>query len=240
MFSRVFHCAIGEFLRQVSGAKTALDENDDKSGTGPRPFPWGWVAVVAVIVVGVASQSEKKTVSPPVAETEGLVSNTLPGAETPLPIEAPISEITLKTAARHAGLALGADGIDGATTYSVNCWAALERTFSLAMTERCASFDALILGNAGVTPSEMPLWFAEVTVSARYQSVLTRNGVNVGNIPNRLERLRVAAAIQIVEPVAPNIVKTAVVASPKGDIESSAAEDPMDSLAFDDLSATDE
>jgi hypothetical protein len=240
LFSRVINYAIGDFLQQVSGAKTALKKNDDKSGTEPGPFPWGWAAVVAIIVLAVASHSGMKTVSSPVAPTKGLVSSTPQGTETPLPVEDPISEITLKTAARHAGLALGADGIDGATTYSVNCWAALERTFSLTAAERCATFDALILGNAEVASSAMQQWFAEVPVAARYQSALNSNGVNVGDIPNRLERLRVAAAIQTVKPVVPKVVNPPAAAVTEDDIELSAEQDASDSLAIENESATDQ
>lgn len=227
-------------LRQIAGAETALNENDDKSDKVPQPFRWGWVAVVCLVVVVVSSQSGKNTVSSPIAETEVMASSASAGAETSPPIEGPVSEITLKTAARHVGLALGADGIDGATAYSVNCWAALERTFSLARAERCASFDALVLGYADVATQAMPQWFEEVAVLARYQSALTVNGANVGNIPNRLERLRVAAAIQIVEPVAPKIVSSVTTAATEGGINSSAAQDVMDSLAIDDTTATDE
>jgi hypothetical protein len=232
--------SLAKFHGAFLGANTALSDNDDKSDAGLRTIPWGWIASVAVIVVAVASQSETETATSPATQSDSLVSDTRTSGAPLLVMEAAVAEITLKTAARHAGLALGADGIDGATAYSVNCWASLERAFSLATTERCAAFDALILSNADVDPSVMPQWFAETTVASRYQVALSNSGAAVADIPDRLERLRVATALQTVslvkakskKPLAPTVIE--------GDVEAPDGQAPPGSLTIENARSEDE
>ena len=208
-----------------------MNKSENQTAAAGESNYWGWIAIAGIAVVFVASQTSTNTptsLTSPNAQAEGLLGNDATEAAAPAPFAAAVAEITLKTAARHAGLALGADGIDGATTYSVNCWASLERTFSLATTDRCAAFDALILSNADVAPASMPSWFAEVTVAARYQAALTGNGVAVADISDRLERLRVATALQLVTLVKAKPAEPLTVAATESGTDTSDEQVPMD------------
>lgn len=212
-----------------------LSENQDKPDGAQKPFPWGWVAVVGVIVVAVASQSETKPITASEVSAQGLVAKTAPVAGGPQ-AEEPIADATLKLAARHAGLALGADGVSGASAYSVNCWASLERTFSVSTVERCAAFDALVLANAS-NDAAMPPWFAEDTVAARYQAALSSNSVTIADMPARLERLRVATAIQTVTLVVPKTPKPVAVAATDASTDGESADTTTDSVLADNSSS---
>jgi hypothetical protein len=207
-----------------------LDGSEKKAAAPGKSNYWGWIAVAGIAVAVVASQSSTKTPTSPDTQVEGLLGNGATETALLTPVAAAVAEITLKTAARHAGFALGADGIDGATAYSVNCWASLERTFSLSTTERCAAFDALILSNADVAPASMPSWFAEVTVATRYQAALTGNGAAVSDISDRLERLRVATALQVVTLVKAKPAKPIAVAATESGTEASDEQVPMDGV----------
>lgn len=192
--------------------------------------------MVGVIVVAVASQPETKTTTTSEAQAQGLIATTASVVDVPK-AEGPIADATLKLAARHAGLALGADGVPGASAYSVNCWASLERTFSVSTVERCAAFDALVLGNSS-NDTEMPPWFAEDTVAARYQAALSSNSVTIADVPARLERLRVATAIQTVTLVIPKALRPVAVAAADADTENDSDNTMMDSVSADNISST--
>lgn len=168
----------------------------------PKPFPWAWALIGGIIIILIISSQTKPAASPSrVAGSDEAVKNTA-GAADPVPTPPPaLSETTLKLAARHAGLALGADGVDGAQTYSENCWASLERAFTLITAERCAAFDALVLTNADIEPTAVPAWFSEETVAARYGRALSANSLSDIDVNARLERLRVACAVQTVKKV---------------------------------------
>lgn len=214
-----------------------MDENDNKAAIVGKPNSWGWFAIAGIVIVVVASQSSTKTTTLSDSQAERLLGNKVTEVAAPAPFAAAIAEITLKTAARHAGLALGADGIDGASAYSVNCWASLERTFSLATTERCAAFDALVLSNADVVPASMPSWFSEVTVAARYQAALAGNRAPVADISDRLERLRLAAALQVVKLVKPTPPKPVEVLENESKVAVSDEQIPMDSVSDENASS---
>ena len=213
-----------------------MNENENKPDGTQRPFPWGWAAVIGVIVFAVASQSETKTTTSVEAPVQSLIA-TPPVDADAAKVEGPIADATLKLAARHAGLALGADGVPGATAYSVNCWASLERTFSVSIVERCVAFDALVLGNSS-NAAAMPPWFAEDTVAARYQAALSSNSVTIADVPARLERLRVATAIQTVTLVIPKAPRPVAMAAADADTENDSDNTMMDSVSADNISST--
>ena len=229
-WSVIYSIASLQYFVVIERGAYFLNESENKTAAAGKSNAWGWIAVAGIIVVAVASQSSTKTPTSPNVQAEGLLGNGAMEAAAPTPFAAAVAEITLKTAARHAGLALGAHGIDGATTYSVNCWASLERKFSLSTTERCAAFDALILSNADVAPDSMPSWFAEVTVAARYQAALTGNSVAVADISDRLERLRVATALQVVTLVKAKPAKPIAVAATGSENDTPDDQVQMDSV----------
>jgi len=168
----------------------------------PRGFPWGWAAIVGVVVAALAAQPRSTVTRPSDASSDGVVATAPAVTSLATGADVPIADVTLKLAARHAGLALGADGFEGAATYSVNCWAALDRRFELERADRCAAFDAMAAGQ-GEDAASVPAWFAEANVAARYQAVMTAHPDGAGDASARLERLRVAAAVQTVTLVTP-------------------------------------
>lgn len=212
-----------------------MSENQNKPDGTQKPFPWGWATVIGVIVVAYISQSETRPTITSGAPVQKLVATTLPIGDGRT-VEGPIADATLKLAARHVGMALGADGIPGASAYSVNCWASLERTFSVPTVERCAAFDALVLGNSSNDATILP-WFAEDAVAARYQAALSSTSVTIVDVPARLERLRVATAIQTVTLVVPKTPKPAAVAATDA---SDGSTDTMTDGAVADKSASEE
>jgi hypothetical protein len=181
---------------------TFLSVKDSRAGTGTQASPWGWFGALGLVVVAVLSQSGTKKTSASEAPVSRLIANDVVAGTDATEIEAAVSEATLKLAARHVGIALGADGMLGATAYSLNCWASLERRFSLSKTERCAAFDALVLANWSEPDAATP-WFAEGAVSARYLSALNIGRSGIQDATGRLERLRLATALQDVKIIAP-------------------------------------
>ena len=188
----------------------------------PRGFPWGWVAIVGIVVAALAAQSQPNATTTATA-IDPLASSSTSVAPVAATVEEPIADATLALAARHAGLALGADGLDGAAVYSVNCWAALDRRFALAHADRCAAFDALASAHSD-DPAVVAGWFAEADASARYLAATTKYAAAVGEAPARLEGLRVAAAVQTVKLVVAKVPKMPAATDVDGEAAAEIAE----------------
>lgn len=157
-----------------------------------------WLFGIIVVIAVLASLTDKKPSEDPSAVLQEQDRNEAGVAEKTTQ-EPSVDDTMLKTAARHASIAIAADGIQGAEAYSTNCWAATERKVTLDSIERCVAFDTMV---AMALPSETPSqpWFSEDVVNVRYLTALESNGIKLASSSARLERLRVAAAVQTVDP----------------------------------------
>lgn len=160
----------------------------------PKGRGWIWL-VVGICLFAYFYNHTGTSRAPPelVKAAEGMAATAVPNGPV---AEPPINEETLALATEHTGKALGADGGAGATAYSINCWASLERSFDLATADRCAAFDSIVLARVIDDPLADVSWFAEEQVSLRYTQALVDQTSNVADVAARLERLRVAAAVR--------------------------------------------
>lgn len=198
-------------------------QKDPPSGCAPWAWLLGIVSLIAL--VSSLSQGERATDA---AETANEAVVNMAAPQLAAEAEPAINEGMLRLAARHAGLAIGADGIEGASIYSLNCWAAADRTFSLIVTERCVAFDTLVAMTLPTEAAADP-WFAEDLVNTRYTTLLSSHDVGLAGTTARLERLRVAAAVQTVKPVtAPITTETDADSDVSMDSENEAALEDID------------
>lgn len=175
------------------------------SKDGQTGAKWGAVVLfvlVVAIVRGVTHPGASAPVATPIQPAPLIEAGAPPEQPAPPP---DVVDADIGTAARHAGLALGAEGVGGARIYSENCYAALERSFDAARLDRCGAFDLLAAREPADPLDQSPAatWFEPSAMSARYTKAAARGGVPADMIAGRLAHVTQLANAVIVESVAP-------------------------------------
>ena len=210
-------------IPQPLARATSPDRPAAKSDWGA----WPWILGVVVLVAAANSCSTKPDAS--------VTADPLP-LTAEAPVEGPAAtpeagSLAVSRAARHAGLAIGADGAAGAMTYSVNCWAAVTRGFSLPALDRCGAFDALAR-RVRMLPSELPAeaaWFEADAARGRYVDAARAGGLDAEAGGSRMAALHQLASNEALVPKTPK----AIAAVPT---TADVASEPTDDLALEPVS----
>lgn len=166
--------------------------------TASKSLPWligGCGVLVLIGMVSGGSGPDEALPTEPVAAFS-------PAAVAPAPMLPSIDASDVHRADQHAELAIGAEGASGAMVYSVNCWAAVSRSFSLAALDRCGAFDALA-GRVHMDPLELPAeadWFQAAEANHRYSIAATTGGIDTTAAAERYGRVLELAELEVLEP----------------------------------------
>ena len=149
------------------------------SGSGKGSKDWIAWGVGALAIFGLIRACDPT----PLAPTGGPPPDAV--VQLPAGSLSEVSAADIALAARHARIALDAEGLEGAQIYSVNCYAALERAFDLAKLDQCGAFDALISPAAtdDVSPS---LFFDQEAAQERFEQAARSGGVQPSDMTLRL------------------------------------------------------
>ena len=196
------------------------------SGSGKGSKDWIAKGVGALAIFGLVRACDPT----PLAPTGGPPPNAvvqLPAGSLPEVIAADIA-----LAARHARMALDAEGFEGAQIYSLNCYAALERTFDLAKLDRCGAFDALISPAATdeISPS---LFFDQDAAQQRFEQAARSGGVQPSDMTLRLlevQRLANAEGLPVARRLSARQPVERAASTPEAIDEASVAEEIEPSL----------
>ncbi|SOB80744.1 hypothetical protein SAMN06297144_1215 [Sphingomonas guangdongensis] len=205
------------------------------TGAVERPSnPWPVVigAVGLLAVIGLASSdggSDQATTPEPVVAASQA-------AAPPEPAPPEVESDAIRRADRHAELAIGAEGASGAMVYSVNCWAAVERSFSLATLDRCGAFDALAR-RVRMDPAELAAesaWFDATAANERYAATAKAGGMEPVVAGERLARVLALADAEVLEPRLPAPAEAEIEAIDAGSDDGDVSDAPVE----EDLPAT--
>lgn len=172
-----------------------------RASSASNPWPWilGGGGLLAVIGLASGGGGSDQAVAPePVAASS-------PAVAVPAPALPPVEPVVIRRADRHAELAVGAEGASGAMVYSVNCWAGVARSFSLAALDRCGAFDALAR-RVRMDPSEFAAeaaWFEAGAANERYLAAVKAGGVDTVAAGERHARVLELAGAEVLEPRTP-------------------------------------
>lgn len=205
---RNFRRAAGKRVSVVPSASGAQPPALAAQRTPPLPksgSPIGWLIGIGVglfVLFKIAGAPD-----PNRATTDETVElNVMEPVITPVEVPEP-ALADVHRAARHAGLALGAEGAEGAQIYSQACFASLERKFSWSKLDQCGSFDALVIRTE--TPAELGSlgewngWFTAEAAQARYDSAAKAGGSDQPAADSRQSALLMLANREPVSRVVP-------------------------------------
>lgn len=174
-----------------------------RASSASHLWPWilGGGGLLAVIGLASGGGGSDQAVAPePVAASS-------PAVAVPAPALPPVEPVVIRRADRHAELAVGAEGASGAMVYSVNCWAGVARSFSLAALDRCGAFDALAR-RVRMDPSEFAAeaaWFEAGAANERYASAVKVGGIDPAVAGERHTRVLELAGAEVLEPRTPRL-----------------------------------
>jgi hypothetical protein len=162
-----------------------------------------WLLVVFLGIVGLRTCSTTTPQAPP----EILPRQSLKEVATPIAVE-PMAEVApsdMERAARHAGLAVGAEGTSGAMIYSVNCYAAVKRRYSQGKLDQCGAFD-LLAARMTSDPVEFPVeaeYFQPEAGAGRYTDNAAAAGASPEIMAERFAKLKALSDDLVLVPVTP-------------------------------------